>query len=447
MSELRKLHVKDIKVGTRFRKEYKNLESLKASIKDKGIVQPITVNKNIELVAGGRRYAAAAALLLEGITVEVPALIRDTDDELDLRECELIENIEREDLTWQEEVALTERIHELQIEKHGPDWSGRKTADMLGKSVGGTAQNLSLAKAMNEVPELKKVKNKKDVLKLLRQTAEQLDTEEKREAQKHRLAMVASIGATEREMHSNLKRADTNFKIMDCFEGMREFNAQRSPESPVVMIEVDPPYAIDLAVLKKKEGITNDDLKRYKEISKENYPSFLTNLCGLLYESAAPDTWCIFWFGPTWFTETKDALINAGFKVDDIPGIWLKGDDDSEGTGQTNSPATYLARAYETFFIARKGSPKIRKQGRSNVFSFKPVPSGQKYHPTQRPIELIKEILNTFAYPGAVCMVPFLGSGTTLRAIYKADMNGFGWELNKENKDYFMLEVEKDDNE
>jgi len=442
MSELRKLHVKDIKVGTRFRKEYKNLDSLKESIKNKGIVQPITVNKNLELVAGGRRYSAAAALLLEGISVDIPALIRDTEDELDLRECELIENIEREDLTWQEEAALTERIHNLQIEKHGPNWSGRKTADLLNKSIGGTSQNLQLAKVLEEVPELAKVKKKKDVLKLLKQTADTAVVEEKRAEQ------ISRIGSMENAMHSNLKRADGNFRIGDCFVGIQDtidMYKGTHRESVIKMIEVDPPYAIDLAELKKKEGITNDDLRRYKEISKENYPSFLERLCSLLYESAAPDDWCIFWFGPTWFTETKAALINAGFKVDDIPGIWLKGSEDSEGTGQTNSPSTYLARAYETFFIARKGSPSIRKKGRSNVFSFKPVPAGQKYHPTQRPIELISEILETFAYPGDVCMVPFLGSGTTLRALYKQDMNGFGWELNKENKDHFMLQVEKDD--
>jgi len=442
--DLRILDIKEIQVGTRFRKEYKNMESLKESIKNKGIIQPITVNKNLELVAGGRRYTAAAMLKLEGVHVSIPAIIRNTTDELDLRECELFENIEREDLTWQEEVNLTKEIHKLQTEKHGDEWSGRKTADMLKRSIGGVSESLKLAQALEDVPDLAKIKKKKDVLKFLRQVDESEEVKEKREEQ------ISRIGKMESDMYQTetdenvsvaLKRGEQDFIISDCIEGM--INLSRNEH--ITIIEVDPPYAIDLADLKKKEGITNVDLDRYKEISKDNYPSFLKRLCEVLYVKAAPDAWCIFWFGPTWFTETKAALLDAGFKVDDIPGIWLKGDEDSEGTGQTNSPNLYLARAYETFFIARKGSPTIRKKGRSNVFAFKPVPAGKKYHPTQRPIELIKEILVTFEYPGCTCLVPFLGSGTTLRALYAEDMNGFGFELNKENKDHFMLEIEKNE--
>lgn len=442
--ELQMLAFEDIKVGKRFRKEYNNMDSLKESIKRKGIVQPITVNKNMELVTGGRRYTAVAMLKLEGCIVPIPALIRNTSDELDLRECELLENVEREDLTWQEEVNLTKEIDTLQREKHGDDWSGRKTAALLNRSIGGVSESLKLAQAMEDVPDLAQIKKKKDVLKFLRQVEEDVDTQEKRRAQ---ILKVAEEHGEEK-LKAILLRADKDFIIDDCFHGIQrtlDIVKGLTHESQVNIIEVDPPYAIDLADLKKKEGITNVDLSRYKEISKENYPSFLNRLCKLLYSSAAPDAWCIFWFGPTWFTETKFALITAGFKVDDIPGIWLKGSEDSEGTGQTNSPNTYLARAYETFFIARKGSPQIRKKGRSNVFSFKPVPAGQKYHPTQRPIELIREILSTFEYPGCTCLVPFLGSGTTLRALYAEDMNGFGFELNKENKDHFMLEVENDE--
>ena len=41
-------------------------------------------------------------------------------------------------------------------------------------------------------------------------------------------------------------------------------------------------------------------------------------------------------------------------------------------------------------------------------------------------------------------MIPFLGSGATLLACYREGMNGFGWELNKENKEPFLAAVEKD---
>lgn len=442
-NELRMVMMKDIKVPQRFRKDYGDMDELVKSVSEKGVLQPISLNKNMELAAGGRRYAAAAVVGL----IEIPAIIRDSVEELDRLEVELYENIHRKDMTWHEEAALTLAIDNLYKERHGSAgnaknsslWSSKKTADLLNKSPGYVSENIKLAQAAEALPALKEVKKKSDALKMLKKMGKQEEIKKAREEHKE---IIKNSGT------SFLARAESNFRIGDCFNGMAEvgktYEEMKTP-SMISLIEVDPPYAIDLAEVKQKHSPTSEELKVYEEISKERYPSFLDRLCKAIYEVAAEDSWTIFWFGPTWFTEVKAALVNAGFKVDDIPGIWIKGVEDSEGYGQTNKPELYLARAYEPFFIARKGSPRIRKPGRSNVFSYKPVPASAKYHPTQRPIELMEDILETFAWPGQIVMVPFLGSGVTLRAAYRQDMPGFGWELNKHNKDHFMIEVDNDD--
>lgn len=72
------------------------LEELAQSIKEVGIVQPLTVRKQgnrYQIIAGERRYRAAKLAQL----TEVPAYIRDVDDEQVL-ELALVENIQREDL-------------------------------------------------------------------------------------------------------------------------------------------------------------------------------------------------------------------------------------------------------------------------------------------------------------------------------------------------------------
>lgn len=72
------------------------LEELAQSIKEVGIVQPLTVRKQgsqYQIIAGERRYRAAKLAQLS----EVPAYIRDVDDEQVL-ELALVENIQREDL-------------------------------------------------------------------------------------------------------------------------------------------------------------------------------------------------------------------------------------------------------------------------------------------------------------------------------------------------------------
>lgn len=433
MPKLELVKLKDITVPDRYRKDYGNIEELVENVKEKGILQPISLNANLELAAGGRRFVAATLAEL----TEIPAMIQDGNEELDRLEIELFENIFRKDMTWPEESALTEAINELYLSKHGKNWSGRKTAGVLGKSIGMVSENLLLSKAVKAMPELKKCKTRKDALKVIKKTVRNEEVK------------VAVKKQAEEMNHPNmdiLRIADANFEIQDCFLGMEELDEyykKNKIKSKINFVEVDPPYAIDLNEIKKQEGITDAELKIYKEISKEKYPSFLNRTCELIYRTTADNTWVIFWFGPTWFTEVKYALESAGFTVDDIPAIWVKGDKDSEGTGQTNQPSIYLARAYEPFFIARKGSPKIQQEGRSNIFYHKPVPPAQKYHPTQRPIELIQDIIDTFCYPTDITMIPFLGSGTTLLALYSRNMKGFGWELNKSNKDHFLLEVGK----
>ena len=81
------------------------LDELAASIKELGIIQPLSLRKvapnSYQIIAGERRYRAAK---LAGLTT-VPAYIRTASDS-ELTEMALIENIQREDLNAIE-IALT----------------------------------------------------------------------------------------------------------------------------------------------------------------------------------------------------------------------------------------------------------------------------------------------------------------------------------------------------
>lgn len=74
-----------------------DLDGLIATIREKGVLQPLTVRKTddgFELIAGERRLRACLALKLK----EVPVLIRDDVDEKEMLSLALIENLQREDL-------------------------------------------------------------------------------------------------------------------------------------------------------------------------------------------------------------------------------------------------------------------------------------------------------------------------------------------------------------
>lgn len=87
------------------------IEELAASIREKGVLQPMIVKKkndgNFEIVCGERRFRAATACGLS----EVPVIIKDIADE-DFLEWALIENIQREDLNPIEEAEAYQRLVE-----------------------------------------------------------------------------------------------------------------------------------------------------------------------------------------------------------------------------------------------------------------------------------------------------------------------------------------------
>jgi len=86
------------------RRDFNNISlgELSKSIKEKGVITPITVresNKGYEIIAGERRWRAAKKAKLESI----PAYILNIGNEAEMMEVALIENIQREDLNPIEE--------------------------------------------------------------------------------------------------------------------------------------------------------------------------------------------------------------------------------------------------------------------------------------------------------------------------------------------------------
>lgn len=87
------------------------LESLAASIREQGIVQPIVVvprGDKFEIIAGERRWRAAAKA---GLT-RVPVVIRERRSDKEMLELSLVENLQREDLNPLEAAAAYARLRE-----------------------------------------------------------------------------------------------------------------------------------------------------------------------------------------------------------------------------------------------------------------------------------------------------------------------------------------------
>lgn len=398
-----------ITVGTRFRRDLGDLSDLIDSIKDLGIVQPITVNSRMVLVAGERRLKAAKELGL----AKVPVIVREeSSEEVDLREVELAENLFRKDLEWHERDSLMKKIFDLHAERD-PSWSLKKQAELTDEGKTSVHRHITMANYLEAMPELVEFKDEASALKHIKKLEERAIVNElsKRSAKKAEQAR---------------QWADDHYKIGDAFSGLGKVQP-----GVVQFLEVDPPYGVDLPESKAKNK--QNTAAEYKEISASEYPRFVRDLAKATFRVAAKDSFMVFWFGSRWFAMVRQELEAAGWKLSDVPAIWYKG-----GQGQTSSPDTFLASSYEPFWVCRKGMPRLRKAGRSNVFEFAPTPPTQKIHPTEKPLALMHEIMDTFTYPGFSICVPFLGSGITLLAAYDKELTGFGWDLDGRYKNEFV---------
>ena len=54
-----------------------------------------------------------------------------------------------------------------------------------------------------------------------------------------------------------------------------------------------------------------------------------------------------------------------------------------------------------------------------------------KIHPTQKPVKLLKKLIETFTDEGDVVVDPCFGSGTTLRAAHELGRNVYGFEIDR----------------
>ena len=142
-----------------------NIEELAASIREKGVLEPILV-RNIgpnryQIISGERRFRAATLAGLD----EIPAIELDVDDKEQL-EIALIENIQRKDLTPFEEAEA------LQALATRCGYTHEDMARRLGKSRTSITESLSLNNIPDEVKNLCRladISSKSLLLEIVRQ--------------------------------------------------------------------------------------------------------------------------------------------------------------------------------------------------------------------------------------------------------------------------------------
>lgn len=388
-----KVKIKDIKVGERFRQDYGDIEELALSIQKYGLLHPIVVDRDLNLVAGERRLRAHILLGREEIEVK----FLDELDELTRKEVEIEENLRRKAFTWQEEVRAKRDIDEIKRRLYGSrgsgqhteeGWSLRDTAEALGQSLGTVSMDIQLARALDIYPELAKEKNKTAAYRKYKKLEERALLRE-----------LARRQAKAGHLPENVWQGD-------CIQVMRE----KLEDESVDLIITDPPFGINLD---KDSRVASD----YGVFEYTDVPSDILDMLGSayreMYRVLRPNSHCYVFFGIVHYELHKQLLLKAGFALDPVPCIWYK----MKG-GLPTGGYTYM-KSYEPFFLCWKGRRTLNGM-HEDVMSYPRPSAKERIHVAQKPVALIQELIEQSSMPGDTVLDCFAGSGSVGVAAYRS---------------------------
>lgn len=397
------VEIKNIDWGDRARKNYGDLKKFGDSLKKFGLIQPIVLGENNLLLAGGRRTTAA---ILIGWT-RIPFIRMSDLSPLKQKEVECEENLEREDLTWQEQVLLREQIHNLKVALAGSaGWSGKDTAEYLKISDPTMTVDLSLAKTAKEFPELLKEKDKKTAITKARRF---------REAKIRRLAS-----------------ADIP-QLMNTYHGDAVVIMQEMEPDSIDLVLFDPPYGVNIHTGGKtpRGNWVNGWAKMYDDSTK-NALVLMEELVAEISRVLKPGAHCYFFFALQLELETGavGAIIDTYLNRQRTPLIWVK------NTHSNKDPYKRFGVTYEPIYFCWKGSlPRDLIKAHHATFDI-PVNAKEKQHPNEKPEELYRTLINLSTFPKEIVLDPTAGSGRALTAAIKLDRHPIGIE---KDDDWFIL--------
>jgi DNA modification methylase len=186
----------------------------------------------------------------------------------------------------------------------------------------------------------------------------------------------------------------------DCIEAMRSFD-----RGAVDFILTDPPY---VTRFRDRQGrtVANDDNGRWLR------PAF-----NQMHRVLKDGGFCVSFYGWNKVDLFMDAWRAAGFRI--VGHLVFR--------KRYASSARFLRYEHEQAYLLAKGNPTRPARPIPDVLDF-PY-TGNRLHPTQKPVEALAPLIEAFTQPGDLVLDPFCGSGSTLAAAHQLGRNWTGIEL------------------
>ncbi len=182
----------------------------------------------------------------------------------------------------------------------------------------------------------------------------------------------------------------------------------RFPDKAIDFILTDPPYLVGY---KDRSGRT---------LAGDNSSEWLQPACHEMYRVLKNDSLMVSFYA--W--NRADLFISAWKKASfRIVGhvVFAK---------TYASKSTFVGYTYENAYLLAKGRPQTPDQPIPDVIPWKYT--GNRHHPTEKPVQSLRPLIESLTRPGAIVLDPFAGSGSTCVAAAESSRRYIGIELLEE---------------
>lgn len=377
----------------RQRRELRNIDELAESIHRIGLIHPLVVTRDLDLVAGERRLTAVKSL---GWT-SVPIQYTEDLDELTLHVIELEENVKRQDITWQERALAIDNYQRLRQTQEG-SFSQNDAAKELGLTANDVSKNISIAKELIKGNE--RVKNADKF-----STALNVVVRENQRKQSSAITKVADKADAIATLPGETPVVKTK-PVPLLNEDFHEWAAAYCGPK-FNLIHCDFPYGVGMH---KSDQGAGQEFGEYKD-TPDVYWALLDTLKMGMDNVVADSAHLIFWFSMDYYSDTRSLLSLMGWKVNPFPLIWFK----SDNTGIIPDAQRGPRRVYETAFFCSRGDRLLTQKGAvSNVFAF--AGRGKEIHMNEKPVPMLQHFLSMVCDEYSSILDPTAGSANVLKA-------------------------------
>jgi site-specific DNA-methyltransferase (adenine-specific) len=211
------------------------------------------------------------------------------------------------------------------------------------------------------------------------------------------------------------------FKCGNCFEELPKL-----PDGCIDLVLTDPPYGIDY--------------QSNRRTAREKLPKF-ANDCDLGWvdgwveqvHRVLKDDRHFYCFTRFDMYPLFYASISRLFKVKNCL-IWVK---NNHGSGDLNGS---FAPQHEMIIFATKGRRDLNGPRDADIIPCDNVPSAKRFHATQKPVLLLRQLIEKSTDPDELVLDPFAGTGSTGLACKAVNIE----KSDHRSRDYYLIELNRD---